>query len=177
MMNNQSVSRIIGVECTRGFSRVRVFYVHKRLFLVAIGKVFLAFLVGFLFFSFIEAGASPVGVKRARKVAQNFLLSQHLNGATKGDINLDYVSRELGFRNVHIFQMPDGGGFVIVAGDDCMHPIVGYGTENGEGTNLVVTAAAVSSVAKPMAVRTVCVASADPFEFSSYPRGLFISIK
>ena len=52
-----------------------------------------------------------------------------------------------------------------------------WGTENGEGTNLVVTAAAVSSVAKPMAVRTVCVASADPFEFSSYPRGLFISIK
>ena len=132
MMNNQSVSRIIGVKCTRGFSRVRFFYVHKRLFLVAIGKVFLAFLVGFLFFSFIEAGASPVGVKRARKVAQNFLLSQHLNGATKGDIKLDYVSRELGFRNVHIFQMPDGGGFVIVAGDDCMHPIVGYGTENGE---------------------------------------------
>ncbi len=88
MMNNQGVSRIIGVECTRGFSRVRGFYVHKRLFLVAIGKVFLAFLVGFLFFSFIEAGASPVGVKRARKVAQNFLLSQHLNGATKGDIKL-----------------------------------------------------------------------------------------
>ena len=132
MMNNQSVSRIIGVECTRGFSRVRGFYVHKRLFLVAIGKVFLAFLVGFLFFSFIEAGASPVGVKRARKVAQNFLLSQHLNVATKGDVKLEYVSRELGFRNVHIFQMPDGGGFVIVAGDDCMHPIVGYGTENGE---------------------------------------------
>ena len=52
-----------------------------------------------------------------------------------------------------------------------------WGTENGEGTNVVVTASAVSSVAKPVAVRTVCVSETDAFEFSSYSRGLFICIK
>lgn len=52
-----------------------------------------------------------------------------------------------------------------------------WGEDNGEGTNVVATASAVSSVAKPVAVRTVSVSETDSFEFSSYPRGLFICIK
>ena len=52
-----------------------------------------------------------------------------------------------------------------------------WGTENGKGTNLVVTAAAVSAAAKQVGVRTVCVATADPFAFSSYRRGLCLCIK
>ena len=52
-----------------------------------------------------------------------------------------------------------------------------WGEDNGGGTNVVATASAVSSVAKPVAVRTVSVSLTDLFEFSSYPRGLLIYIK
>ena len=52
-----------------------------------------------------------------------------------------------------------------------------WGDENGEGTNVVATASAVSAVAKPATVRTVCMAVTDSIEVSSYPRGLFICIK
>ena len=52
-----------------------------------------------------------------------------------------------------------------------------WGKENGEGTNVVATATAVSAVAKQVGVRTVCVATADPFAFSSYRRGLCLCIK
>ena len=52
-----------------------------------------------------------------------------------------------------------------------------WGGENGEGTNVVATASAVSAVAKPAAVRTVCTAVTDPFAFSSYKRGLCLCIK
>ena len=52
-----------------------------------------------------------------------------------------------------------------------------WGEENGEGTNVVATATAVSAVAKQVGVRTVCVATADPFAFSSYRRGLCLCIK
>ena len=52
-----------------------------------------------------------------------------------------------------------------------------WGEDNSEGTNVVATASAVSSVAKPVAVRTVYVSETDAFEFSSYRRGLFICIR
>jgi len=52
-----------------------------------------------------------------------------------------------------------------------------WGEENGEGTNVVATASAVSAFAKPAAVRTVCTAVTDPFAFSSYKRGLCLCIK
>ena len=52
-----------------------------------------------------------------------------------------------------------------------------WGEDNGEGTNVIATASSVSTVAKPVAVRTVSVSETDAFEFSSYPRGLFICIK
>ena len=73
------------------------------------------------------AGCSP---ERARKVAYNFCVAHghgHIDGGADGLIS---ASDKLGFNDLYIFNLPEDGGFVIVAGDDCLHPIIGYGFES-----------------------------------------------
>ena len=52
-----------------------------------------------------------------------------------------------------------------------------WGDDNGAGTNVLVTASAVSSSAKQVAVRTIDVADSNSIGFISYPRSLCISIR
>ena len=52
-----------------------------------------------------------------------------------------------------------------------------WGEDNGAGTNVLVTASAVSSSAKQVAVRTIDVADSNSIGFISYPRSLCISIR
>ena len=52
-----------------------------------------------------------------------------------------------------------------------------WGEDNGEATNVVVSASAVSASAASVAVRTTCEDEADPIPFSSYRRGLVISFR
>ena len=49
-----------------------------------------------------------------------------------------------------------------------------WGEDNGAGTNVVGTASAVSSAARPVEVRTVDAAGSGAIAFSSYPRGMCI---
>lgn len=65
------------------------------------------------------AMANPVGVEQARKVGASWLSSRGHYGAVK----LAVV--ESPFADIYVFNA-DGGGFVIVAADDCARPILGY---------------------------------------------------
>lgn len=68
--------------------------------------------------------AGPVNPKRAATVAQNFFSS--LNG-TKGNATLAATPTEWQFDDIYLFTAAEGG-FVLVAADDAVRPILGYST-------------------------------------------------
>lgn len=76
------------------------------------------------------AKAEVCSEQRARTVAYNFCVNQGKCSSTGGATALKSVSDKFGFTDLYIFNLPDNGGFVIVAGDDCLHPIIGYGFES-----------------------------------------------
>ena len=63
--------------------------------------------------------AHPVDVKTAQKVATTFLNN---NGAKS--TQLTDLSKAAGFQNLYIFSAEDG--FVVMAADNCVKPILGY---------------------------------------------------
>lgn len=75
------------------------------------------------------ARATECNEDRARIVAYNFCVSQGIYNIQGGANGLISISTKTGFSDLHIFNLPDSNGFVIVAGDDCLHPIIGYGFE------------------------------------------------
>ncbi|MBP5528388.1 MAG: C10 family peptidase [Bacteroidales bacterium] len=76
------------------------------------------------------ARAAECNEARARIVAYNFCVRQGKVNPAAGAEGLITVSNKYGFSNLHIFNLPDSGGFVIVAGNDCLHPIIGYSFES-----------------------------------------------
>ena len=68
---------------------------------------------------FFAAKANPVGVEQARKVGASWLSARGHSGAVKLDV------AESPFAEVYVFNA-DGGGFVLVAADDCSRPVLGY---------------------------------------------------
>lgn len=60
--------------------------------------------------------AGPVGPEKARKAAEGFLQTKKLQD----------VSSLAGLSNVYVFQCESGRGFVMVAGDDRVNPILGF---------------------------------------------------
>ena len=74
--------------------------------------------------------AHPVDVKTAQKVAATFLNN---NGAKSAQ--LTDLTKEAGFTNLYIFNAEQG--FVVMAADDCVQPILGYSlTERFETENM-----------------------------------------
>ncbi len=67
---------------------------------------------------------------RARMVAYNFCVSQGIYNIEGGVDGLISISTKSGFSELHIFNLPNNNGFVIVAGNDCLHPIIGYSFES-----------------------------------------------
>lgn len=65
------------------------------------------------------AVANPVDAERARRVGANWL---SLKGAV-GAVKLEAVATP--FAGVYVFNAA-GGGFVLVAADDCVRPVLGY---------------------------------------------------
>lgn len=65
------------------------------------------------------AVANPVDAERARRVGANWL---SLKGAA-GAVKLEAVATP--FAGVYVFNAA-GGGFVLVAADDCVRPVLGY---------------------------------------------------
>ena len=68
--------------------------------------------------------AAPVNPKRAARVAQNFYAS--LSGA-KGNATLTATPAEWQYKGIYLFADSEGG-FVLVAADDAVRPILGYST-------------------------------------------------
>lgn len=75
-----------------------------------------------------SAISSPVDVKTAERAAKSFMMSKECD--TIGFANL---SEKLIFKNLFVFG--NTNGFVIIANDDCVSPVLGYSTESSFDTN------------------------------------------
>ena len=82
--------------------------------------------------------AGPVDEATALKVARNLFM---MNTPTKAAVELQNVTAEAGFDNLYIFNVKDGEGFVIVAGDDRACPVLAYSTESRWSQELLPPAA------------------------------------
>ena len=73
--------------------------------------------------------AGPVDQQKAQKVGAKFLSTTALS-EKNADIQLDLVSvaANRDVTDFYVFNVTNGEGFVIVAGDDCVRPILAYST-------------------------------------------------
>lgn len=85
----------------------------------------------FLFFLsisfFLTSSAAPIDSTTAKQMAISFF-----NDGTSSSKNISVEKVELAtsFSNLHIFNLKETPGFVILAADDCAHPVLGYSTES-----------------------------------------------
>ena len=82
--------------------------------------------VAILLASMISAFAENVSVQTAQTAAQSFLNAKM--GNTQQISLVEFVERA-DFHNLYVFG--NERCFVIIAGDDAVHPVLGYSTENG----------------------------------------------
>ncbi|MBO7610557.1 MAG: C10 family peptidase [Muribaculaceae bacterium] len=97
----------------------------KKLFIVLVLAVIL----------FLQAVANPISISQAKGVAEQFLQRSSLMKAPalsgSESLTLAYSSpMENGTSDYYVFNRSNGGGFIIVAGDDCVLPVLGY-SDNG----------------------------------------------
>lgn len=98
-----------------------------------------------LFLALINVNkASTVPIEKAKTVAANFLSSIQNNTASKKafqELQLIYTGNLQAIRGMqaepayYIFTPTSGQGFVIIAGDDAVEPIIGYSLENNINVN------------------------------------------
>ena len=84
---------------------------------------FKAILFSLLCMAMTALYAAPVSPSVAMQVASNFYA---VNAGKSGSVSLTDVTSQSGFQEFYIFVHPQGKGFVIVAADDCVQPIIGY---------------------------------------------------
>lgn len=84
------------------------------------------FFVAILLASMISAFAENVSVQTAQTAAQSFLNAKM--GNTQQISLVEFVERA-DFHNLYVFG--NERCFVIIAGDDAVHPVLGYSTEGG----------------------------------------------
>ena len=91
--------------------------------------------IAILAFSMGQLFAGPVDAQRAQQLGNSFLSAK----ALKSDIqlNLAYTSATRDAVDYYVFNAPDGNGFVIVAGDDRVKPILAYSTTGSFDPNHV----------------------------------------
>ena len=82
----------------------------------------------------VAAQAAPITLEKARENAMAFLTSGNMQQRVKGNRSLKLAYTRNGTKGVaaplfHVFNIGDGGGFVIVSGDDVVPAILGYGDE------------------------------------------------
>ncbi|MBO4740960.1 MAG: C10 family peptidase [Bacteroidales bacterium] len=90
-----------------------------------IKKIRQLFLVSLLSIAAI-ASANPVDTQKAAKVATNFWKSNHQTSKFECDLQNNGLASNEGFSTFYIFENAIGYGFVIVAADDCVTPILAY---------------------------------------------------
>lgn len=83
-----------------------------------------------LLMAVLPAFSENVNVQTAQRAAQSFLNSK-MEGNPK--IHLIDFAEKSSFPNFYVFG--NERCFAIIAADDCVHPVLGYSTENGFGTD------------------------------------------
>ena len=74
------------------------------------------------------AKSNPIDVRTANKAARSFLNAKM---GSCPQINLIEFVEKASFSNLYVFG--NDHCFVIIAADDCVHPVLGYSTENAFG--------------------------------------------
>ena len=96
-------------------------------------KKFFLFLVSALVIS-SPGWSSPVDSTEAKNLAQTFW---SLKFPEQAKPNFENISHSVGVEHFYVFNNVNGSGFVLVSGDDCAIPILGYsGTSNCKGGEL-----------------------------------------
>ena len=85
----------------------------------------MAFLAMMLLSTLAGVWARPVSAPMARKAAENYM---QLQSGKK--VALTDITASTPYRQFYIFAGAEGQGFVLVAADDCVTPIIGYSTTN-----------------------------------------------
>lgn len=93
----------------------------------------------------ISCYANPINASTAKIIAESFILEKHVqendygwNGNLKNmslTLAYSYKDDEISHPMCYVFNMPDGRGFIVTAGDDCVNSVLGYtnsGSFNGE---------------------------------------------
>lgn len=74
--------------------------------------------------------ANPIGQEKARKIAQEFMtgnnFSSRSNTRTAASTPRQLNFKDIGMKNLYAFADETSGGFVIVADDDCVEPVLAY---------------------------------------------------
>ena len=86
----------------------------------------------------LTAIAKPVDETTALNLAKSFWKENNLLGVRNGmvyktaspDVQFVNVAQQCGYSEFYIFNNNDGLGYVIIAADDCVTPILGYSYEN-----------------------------------------------
>lgn len=81
---------------------------------------------------------NPVDETTAKQLAQNFWKENNIMGVRgdkifkkkMGNARFVNVAPQCGYSEFYIFNNEDGKGFVIIAADDCVTPILGYSYDN-----------------------------------------------
>lgn len=104
-----------------------------------IRKILVSAILGFSILTpFKNAVAGDIDKTKARQVGAYFLAAQFGNKAiTSQSLNQVYEFRneERDIATLYVFNTADNRGFVIVAGTDCVDPIVAYSTEGAFDPN------------------------------------------
>jgi len=81
--------------------------------------------------SVVFAHANPVSVQTAQTVAANFLSNKEGGRDLTLQLTKSYAANAAnGQTALYVFNVNNGGGFVIVSGDDAVMPVLAYSTED-----------------------------------------------
>ena len=91
-------------------------------------KIIRILVISATLFCIATANAEPVGLEKARIVALNFLKSSEPSIDHLTIQSLEDITSTTPFREFYVFTF--NNGFILVSGDDCALPILGYSTSN-----------------------------------------------
>ncbi|MDO4218331.1 MAG: C10 family peptidase [Bacteroidales bacterium] len=74
--------------------------------------------------------AQSCTAEMARRVAYNFCIQEGKGALVASENKLSPVAEVADIHGIYAFNLPDNAGFVIVAGDQRLHPIIGYSFES-----------------------------------------------
>lgn len=86
----------------------------------------------------LAATAHPIDEDTARDLAKSFWKANHIIGVRNGiaykaadtEARLVNIAQQCGYNEFYLFNNEAGKGYVIIAADDCVTPVLGYSYEN-----------------------------------------------